>query len=92
MDPKKETTRKISSKENLGASISINDLREKELSGQAISDSERLALVNFDKFRISELNRQQDDLAFHQRYRELQIIANLGDFREFLDDKYTRIG
>jgi hypothetical protein len=88
---KKLVDKHSASKEILGGSISINDLREKEFSGKLLSESEKLALANFDKFRISELNQQPDDLSFHQRYRELQIIANLGDYREFLDEKYSKL-
>jgi hypothetical protein len=27
-------------------------------------------------------------MAFHKRYQELQVMANLGDFTEFLKEKY----
>lgn len=69
--------------------LTINDLREKEYSGKSLTKQERIALANYDKFRISELNKQQDDLSFHKRYRELQVMANLGNYEEFLKDKYS---
>lgn len=69
--------------------ISINDVRDKEFAGQELTPEEKQALTNFDFFRISELNKQPNDLQFHQRYRELQVISNLGDYREFLDAKYA---
>ncbi|MCE3279219.1 MAG: hypothetical protein K0S44_1410 [Bacteroidetes bacterium] len=34
------------------------------------------------------LNAQTDDMAFHKRYQELQVMANLGDYQEFLKEKY----
>lgn len=68
---------------------SINDLREKELSGEQLSADEKKALANFDKYKISELNKQTDDTSFHKRYRELQVIANLGNYEEFLKEKYN---
>jgi hypothetical protein len=74
---------------DLGNSPTINDLREKEFSGVSLTASEKTALANFDKFRISELNAQENDMSFHKRYRELQIMANLGSFEEFLNDKYN---
>ena len=69
----------------------INDLREKEFGGKSLSKQEKLALSNFDKFRILELNKQTDDLSFHKRYRELQVMANLGNYEEFLKAKYSNL-
>lgn len=71
--------------------LTINDLREKEFSGKSINPQERLALSNFDKFRILELNKQTDDISFHKRYRELQVMANLGNYEEFLKEKYSNL-
>lgn len=88
IDVKKQTG---SLKESLGVGLSINDLREKEFNGLSLSGEERLALKNFDKFRISELNKQQSDMDFHKRYRELQVMANLGDYKEFLNEKYLKL-
>ncbi|MCU0433716.1 MAG: hypothetical protein MUC87_09715 [Bacteroidia bacterium] len=72
-------------KMNIGGSVSINDLRDREFSGEYLNEEERLALYNFDRFRIEELNAQPSDVAFHERYRQLQVMANLSDWREFLD-------
>lgn len=69
----------------------INDLREREFNGKALSATEKLALANFDKFRISELNKQPDDISFHKRYRELQVMSNLGNYEEFLNEKYSKL-
>jgi hypothetical protein len=72
-------------------SLSINDLREREFSGKSLTDEQKLALSNFDKFRIYELNKQADDISFHNRYRELQVMANLGNYEEFLKEKYSNL-
>ena len=69
----------------------INDLREREYSGKSLSKVEKTALANFDKFRITELNKPMDDITFHKRYSELQIMANLGNYDEFLKEKYSNL-
>lgn len=69
----------------------INDLREREYSGKSLNKTEKLALANFDKFRITELNKPMDDITFHKRYKELQIMANLGNYDEFLKEKYSNL-
>ena len=76
-------------KKVLGGSVSINDLREKEFNGEALTLEEKQALLNFDKFRLEELEKQPNDMAFHERYRQLQVMANLGDYQEFLGEKYS---
>ncbi|MDQ3045925.1 MAG: hypothetical protein M3R27_00120 [Bacteroidota bacterium] len=88
MENRTNILNKYFAKADIGGSPSINDLREKEFNGEPLTMKEKQALVNFDQFRISELNAQKDDMAFHKRYRELQIMANLGDFEEFLKEKY----
>jgi len=77
------------SKETLGGTVSINDLREREFSNVSLSAEEKTAIRNFDRFRIAELNKQTSDNAFHERYQELQVMANLGEFTEFLKEKYS---
>lgn len=93
MNEKKIADKKsgFSLKENHGIGLSINDLREKEFNGEQISGEERQALQNFDRFRIAELNNQSSDMEFHKRYREIQVMANLGDYKEFLKEKYSRL-
>ncbi len=63
---------------------SINDLRDKEFSGIKLTAEEKFALSNFDKYRLHILNAQTEEEAFHYKYRQLQVIANLSDWREFL--------
>jgi hypothetical protein len=79
---------KYSAKTGINDTFSINDLRDKEFAGIPLTKREKQALANFDAFRLSELNSIKDDMAFHKRYRELQVMANLGDYEEFLKEKY----
>jgi hypothetical protein len=72
-------------KSAIGGTISINDLRDREFGGESLSNEERLALHNFDRYRLSELNAQTSDIKFHERYRQLQVMANLADWRDFLN-------
>lgn len=75
-------------KKQAGFVESINDLRDKEFSGLKLSPEEKLALDNFDKYRLQVLNAQNNEEQFHYRYRQLQVIANLNDWREFVKQEY----
>ncbi len=78
-------------KKSIGGEVSINDLRDKEFSGVPLSFDEKRALKNYDNYRIKLLNAQQDnEPAFHNIYRQLQVIANLGDWHEFLKAEYEQ--
>ncbi len=77
-------------KQEIGGAESINDLRDKEFSGKDLSAEEKYALANYDKYRLSVLNAQDNEEQFHLHYRQLQIIANLGDWKEFLKDEYSK--
>ena len=68
--------------------VSINDLRDKEFSGFKLSAEEKFAVSNFDKYRLKVLNSQKDEDKFHYQYRQLHVIANLGDWREFLNEEF----
>lgn len=72
----------------LGNTITINDLREKEFNGEILKDEERKALRNFEEYRLNELNNQSNESSFHNKYIQLQVMANLSPFEEFLNDKY----
>lgn len=85
----KNLLEKFFTKKEIGGEISVNDLRDKEFSGQRLSPEERLALSNFDKYRIKILNSSSDEEVFHNNFRQLQVIANLGDWREFLKEEYN---
>lgn len=72
----------------IGGTVSINDLRDVEYKGEELSPQERLALKNFDRYRISVLNRQKSEKEFHQAYTKLQVLANLSPYVEFLKEDY----
>lgn len=77
----------------LGASkttlvASINDLRDKELSGGRLNHEERAALANFERYRTGILNACPGEDQFHEKMRQLHVIANLGDWREFLKEDF----
>lgn len=88
MEKRTDILNKYFAKADINGSLSINDLREKEFNGEKLTQKEKQALMNFDAYRLSELNAQKDDMSFHKRYRELQVMANLGDYEEFLKEKY----
>lgn len=75
-------------KKNTGLVESINDLRDKEFSGVKLNTEEKTALSNFDRYRINTLNEQTEEAEFHYKYRQLQVIANLSDWREFLKEEF----
>jgi hypothetical protein len=81
---------KLFSKSVETLSISINDLRDKEFSGKPLSSEEKFALANFDRYRIRILNAQENEEAFHEAYRKIQVIANLGDWRDFLKEEFSK--
>ena len=75
-------------KKTIGGEVSINDLHEKEFSGHKLSAEEVLAIKNYNSYRIKLLNSQEDEESFHKVYRQLQVVANLGDWKEFLKAEY----
>ena len=56
-------------KKSIGGEVSINDLRDKEFSGTFLSEEEKTALKNYDKYRINLMNAQADDDSFNKTYR-----------------------
>ena len=86
--PSAKKTAEQLAKENWIAVVSINDLRYRELNGIALTEEEEQALGNYDKYRTAQLNGTISDAEFHKRYKELQVIANLGDYKEFLKPSY----
>jgi hypothetical protein len=73
---------------NLKDFFSINDLREKEYKNFPLLTNERLAIKNFDRYRISELNKKMAENEFHNKYMQIQVMANLSPFEEFLKEEY----
>lgn len=68
-----------------GLPVSINDLKDKEFSGQTLTEDESRALRNFERLRISILNEIQDEEQFHLTYRKFQVLANLNSWTDFLN-------
>jgi hypothetical protein len=91
MSMNKETEKIVRkyAKASIGGTVSINDLSDREFSGKRLSTEERQALNNFEKYRLAKLNAVHDDMAFHELYRQLQVLANLADYKEFLQGEYT---
>lgn len=67
---------------------SINDIRDLEYKGIELIPQQRLALKNFDRFRINQLNSQTSEQNFHKKYLQLQVMANLTPYEEFLKEDY----
>ncbi len=88
MENRPDLLKKYAAKADIGGTVSINDLRDKEFSGEPLTLKEKQSLVNFDRFRIEVLNAQTDDSSFQKRYQEFQVMANLGSYDEFLKEKY----
>ena len=89
MESKTDFLSLLLNKKTIGLAETINDLRDKEFSGIKLTSEEATALANFDKYRISILNAQKDEEQFHYKYRQLQVIANLSDWREFLQASFS---
>ena len=88
MEIKSEILNRLLNKPKAHLIESINDLRDKEFGGVKLTAEEKFALSNFDKYRLNILNSQKDEDKFHQYYRQLHVIANLGDWREFLKEEF----
>lgn len=86
---KTELLNLLINKKTEGLVVSINDLRDKEFSGIKLSSEEKFALTNFDKYRLSILNAQENEEKFHYHYRQLQVIANLSSWKEFLSEDFS---
>lgn len=82
---REDILKKYFAKADIGGTMSINDLRDREFSGETLTEMEKTALKNFDRYRLEQLNGIADDKEFHERYRQLQVMANLGDWKDFLN-------
>lgn len=85
-----ETNHKIfkNSKKSFKNFVSINDLRDKEFNSLDLNTNERLALKNFDRYRIKVLSNKTSEKEFHNSYQKLQVLANLSPYQEFLKEEY----
>jgi hypothetical protein len=82
---REDLLKKYFAKSDIGGTVSINDLRDREFNGESLSAEEKVALANFDRYRIDILNAQKSDMEFHEHYRQLQVMANLADWKDFMD-------
>jgi hypothetical protein len=67
---------------------SINDLMDKYYNNEVLIDIETEAIGRFNAYRIKYLNSQPNEEAFDQAYTKLQAMANLSDYKEFLNKEY----
>lgn len=65
--------------------ISINDIKDKYFDGVSLTKEEHIAMQNFDRYRLQYLNASENEEDFDQRYFQLQVMANLHHYTEFLD-------
>tara|TARA_Y100000589_G_scaffold253671_1_gene242402 strand:+ start:4888 stop:5154 length:267 start_codon:yes stop_codon:yes gene_type:complete len=86
---KHKSKHKLTNANQIAKVVTINDLKDKEFSGKEISHKERLAIINYDRYRLNMLKKvQHNEHKFHQIYFKLQAEANLLPFTEFLKEKY----
>ena len=76
------------SRKRIKGFLSINDLRDKEYNNIELTHNERLAIKNFDRYRIKILAAQHSEKDFHHNYQKLQVLANLSPYDEFLKEEY----
>ncbi len=88
MNNRQQIYKKFFEGKNFENPNTINDLKEKEFRNEKLSEEEEQAILNFDRFRLNELNKINNDFEFNARYCELQIMANLADYKEFLKEEY----
>lgn len=80
--------KKQKQKTSLSEIISINDLKEMEFNQKELTPQQHLALKNYDRFRVKKLNAQQSEFDFQKTYMQLQAMANLSPYDEFLKEDY----
>ena len=71
--------------------ISINDLRDRLDNGDSLTSEELSSIKNFEHYQITVLTKEMSDDEFSKKYQQLQVLANLGSFEEFLKDKYSTL-
>lgn len=74
-----------------GLPVSINDIRDKYFEDIPLTDEEKRALNNYDKYRMDYLNSAPTEEVFEARYLELQAKANLASYTEFLNIENLKI-
>jgi len=74
-----------------GLPVSINDVRDKYFENVRLSEQEKIALKNFDRYRMEYLNSAPNEEVFEKRYLEIQAKANLSAFTDFLNEENLKI-
>ena len=82
-----EKTQKTFSGSSVDEIVSINDLRDKS-ERTILGEQEKIALTNYENYRIKKLNESATEEDFHEMYKLLQVLANMSPFEEFLSPKY----
>ncbi len=75
-------------KSALSGIVSINDLKDMEFNEKELTPQQHLALKNYDRYRVRQLNAQKTERDFHKTYLQLQAMANLTPFEDFLKEEY----
>ena len=88
MENRSDVYKNYFANKEVGEEVTINDLREKGFRSERLSEEEAQALLNFDRYRLSELNKIKNDLEFNARFCQLQILANIAGYKEFLKEEY----
>jgi hypothetical protein len=79
----------LSNIQNLKNVVTINDLKDIDYSGKELSYKQRLAIINYDRYRLNMLKKvKHNEHKFQQVYFKLQAQANLLPYTEFLKEKY----
>ena len=74
-----------------GLPVSKNDVRDKYFENVRLSEQEKIALKNFDRYRMEYLNSAPNEEVFEKRYLEIQAKANLSAFTDFLNEENLKI-
>jgi hypothetical protein len=88
METRQDIYKNYFANKDAGSTVSISDLRDKEFRNETLAEEESQAILNFDRFRLAELNKIKNNFEFNVRYCELQIMSNLADYKEFLKEEY----
>lgn len=79
---------KTNSKVKTKGVITINDLRNYDYNEQPLSHQQRLALKNFERYKVHILDQRLSEAVFNKEYEQIQVMANLFPFKEFLKEQY----
>ena len=76
-------------KTEVTARITINELRMRKNSGKQLTSEQELAITNFDNYKEKFLNNpQMSNQQFYRKYMQIQVMANLSSYDEFLKEGY----